>query len=725
MKMLVLLSVLAVAQYSVGQNFINVDTSSQVDQTLVAGSSGKPVVTAATQKLEAVPGFLNDFSLMARIALVESNYGENNKGSLGGIWEITTTIQVTLRGSLSSSVQTIVNEAGCILGQENTNLTNTDFSTPIRSAFAARIFIQQRVGSSGVPITLTQQATWWSTVYRPGANATKFIELVSQMENVTVGCASHKLDLWFVIDGSGSVGLSNFQDSLRFLANLTKRFTIGPDDVRVGFSVYSSASTIHSHFNQHMNNSALEAEILGTSYPSGGTSTGRAINDVLNNGFVERNGARPASEGVPRILVVLTDGRSGDSVKTPSDNIKAAGITVFGVGIGSGIDIAEVNEIASNPDSRYAFELTGFNLLNVLSQRLTDESCLATASVPDSTSISVSIQSGEPHFSKYSFPSNGSIELVFQTPPGGAGIVYISGNVANPSAALNTISFRITVGKITIFLNAEALRGGVKLGSGCTTVTQKDILDVFTTVQSTGNTSLNLNVTSTSKNESVLPVLGQECTYGVASAQDTSALQTVQCGPNQICATYYGSASLDGAAAEDGSISACVDADQCGANHCLQVGSSFNGYTVVTCERSTCCNSSACNQPVFPASNVTVTCPAVPANAPLAMLKSDFICQFMKWTFEIQNVWHPVFDNWRQNVAGVNMPLPNVQCMQLAVTCRNPGQFRHFNLMMGTCRLPYCVDGHYLTGPGIKEWKVAHKYWQNLYTIWQNTNVVV
>ena len=54
---------------------------------------------------------------------------------------------------------------------------------------------------------------------------------------------------------------------------------------------------------------------------SGNTFTGAAIDETARNGFNEEYGARPSEDGVPRVLVVLTDGKSSDSVKKPSENV--------------------------------------------------------------------------------------------------------------------------------------------------------------------------------------------------------------------------------------------------------------------------------------------------------------------------------------------------------------------------------------------------------------------
>jgi len=55
---------------------------------------------------------------------------------------------------------------------------------------------------------------------------------------------------------------------------------------------------------------------------AGGTRTGAAIDEVVATGFNEQSGLRPLSEGAPRVLIVLTDGQSGDSVVQPAENVR-------------------------------------------------------------------------------------------------------------------------------------------------------------------------------------------------------------------------------------------------------------------------------------------------------------------------------------------------------------------------------------------------------------------
>ena len=56
---------------------------------------------------------------------------------------------------------------------------------------------------------------------------------------------------------------------------------------------------------------------------------------------------------------------------------------MFGVGIGSGFVESEINEIASDPDSTYAFEFSQFDALSaILRDRVATQACEVPAVVP-------------------------------------------------------------------------------------------------------------------------------------------------------------------------------------------------------------------------------------------------------------------------------------------------------------------------------------------------------
>ena len=83
-------------------------------------------------------------------------------------------------------------------------------------------------------------------------------------------CIVSRLDLWFLIDGSGSIGAVNFQACLSFVNQTASTFFIEPNRVRTGLMIYSSSNTTRSYFNQHQSNEEFSKVVLSTRYPAGG-----------------------------------------------------------------------------------------------------------------------------------------------------------------------------------------------------------------------------------------------------------------------------------------------------------------------------------------------------------------------------------------------------------------------------------------------------------------------
>jgi uncharacterized protein YegL len=90
------------------------------------------------------------------------------------------------------------------------------------------------------------------------------------------------------------------------------------------------------------------------------------------------NGARPH---VAKYVIVLTDGRSNDNSRTVDAAKKlhtVANVTVIAIGIGKGIDMNELNIIAS--DRNHTFVVNNFDLLHTLQVELVDKTCTCKSS---------------------------------------------------------------------------------------------------------------------------------------------------------------------------------------------------------------------------------------------------------------------------------------------------------------------------------------------------------
>lgn len=157
-----------------------------------------------------------------------------------------------------------------------------------------------------------------------------------------------QVDLGFVIDGSGSIemyGKGNFKKCLDFLKSLTRAFVISPADTRVGAIVFSSRSELQFNFHQYTTQAQLETAIDNIKHPGYRTKTGLALTMSKDQLF---NDARP---GVPRVLVILTDGRANDDVVKPSEELREIGVVIFAVGLGKNYNEKQLISMAATKEN--------------------------------------------------------------------------------------------------------------------------------------------------------------------------------------------------------------------------------------------------------------------------------------------------------------------------------------------------------------------------------------
>ena len=189
-------------------------------------------------------------------------------------------------------------------------------------------------------------------------------------------CKANDIELFFVTDSSGSIGFYNYELMKSFMHDITNTFEIGPNNVQVGVLSYASYPILQFYLNTHSNKADVLSAINSLPYTSGGTDTAAALNYVRSYGFTESNGARPASEGIPKVIIVITDGKSNSYSATvaAATALHNEGYIVFAIGI-HGADMNELNAIASDP-SYVAFILSfDSDLLSSLQVAISQEAC--------------------------------------------------------------------------------------------------------------------------------------------------------------------------------------------------------------------------------------------------------------------------------------------------------------------------------------------------------------
>ena len=161
-----------------------------------------------------------------------------------------------------------------------------------------------------------------------------------------------KTDLAFMVDSSESVGEDGFQESKNFLWAVIRNFEISKNETRVGVIRYSTQATMIFDFQFSADNNILllKETIDNIPYAEGGTKTERALQLALMDLFSAKGGSRAE---VPKILVVMTDGKSENAlgVARASMALKDNHVTIVAVGIGEEVDMEELLLMASTAEN--------------------------------------------------------------------------------------------------------------------------------------------------------------------------------------------------------------------------------------------------------------------------------------------------------------------------------------------------------------------------------------
>ncbi|XP_045900552.1 collagen alpha-1(XIV) chain [Micropterus dolomieu] len=223
-------------------------------------------------------------------------------------------------------------------------------------------------------------------------------------------CKEAKADLAFLVDGSWSIGDDNFMKITRFLySTMGSLDLIGPDGTQVAIAQFSDDARTEFKLSSHGNKEALLEAIQRIRYKGGNTKTGRAIKHVKESIFTAEAGAR---RGIPKVLVVLTDGRSQDDVNKVSKEMQMDGYIIFAIGFADA-DYGELVNIASKPSDRHVFFVDDLDAVKKIEEQLITFVCEAATATCPSVLMSGNTMTGFRMMEKFSL-----VEKEYSTIPG-------------------------------------------------------------------------------------------------------------------------------------------------------------------------------------------------------------------------------------------------------------------------------------------------------------------
>uniref|UniRef100_A0A3B3C6L6 Matrilin 2 n=1 Tax=Oryzias melastigma TaxID=30732 RepID=A0A3B3C6L6_ORYME len=178
-------------------------------------------------------------------------------------------------------------------------------------------------------------------------------------------CKAIPLDFVFVIDSSRSIRSEDYEKVKTFIINLLQFLDIGHDATRVGLLQYGSVVQPEFSLNTYSSRAEVEQAVGDMEHLATGTMTGLAIQYTMETAFTEEQGARPLNMHIPRIAMIVTDGRPQDSVKEVAAEARNAGIQIFAIGVGR-VDMKILKAIGSEPHSEHVHLVANFSQIETL-----------------------------------------------------------------------------------------------------------------------------------------------------------------------------------------------------------------------------------------------------------------------------------------------------------------------------------------------------------------------
>uniref|UniRef100_A0A670ZUD5 Collagen type VI alpha 6 chain n=1 Tax=Pseudonaja textilis TaxID=8673 RepID=A0A670ZUD5_PSETE len=183
----------------------------------------------------------------------------------------------------------------------------------------------------------------------------------------------NRLDLVFVIDSSSSIGETNYILMSNFIIGIINKSDVGKDHVQFGAVKYSNNPEIMFKLNTYSKKSDIIKFIQDNMLLKGHTYTAKAL-QLSASLLTKENGSRK-DQGVPQVLMVITDGESHDRaiLDSTSNELRKKGTIIYAIGI-KDANHEELEIMAGSKD--YWFYMPSFEGLENITTNLSNQLCI-------------------------------------------------------------------------------------------------------------------------------------------------------------------------------------------------------------------------------------------------------------------------------------------------------------------------------------------------------------
>ena len=170
----------------------------------------------------------------------------------------------------------------------------------------------------------------------------------------------------FLLDGSDSTS-TGFAAMRDFVQRVVETLSVDDNKDRVSVVQYSREPAVQFYLNTYARKGQILDTVRGLRHKGGRPlNTGAALRYLRDNVFTASAGSRRL-EGVPQVLILLSGGRSSDSVDAPASALKQLGVLTFAIGTRNS-DSGELRKISHDPS--YALTVPELADLPTVQQRL-------------------------------------------------------------------------------------------------------------------------------------------------------------------------------------------------------------------------------------------------------------------------------------------------------------------------------------------------------------------
>ncbi len=195
------------------------------------------------------------------------------------------------------------------------------------------------------------------------------VKILTKILPFALGCnETAQADIVLLVDSSGSIGESDFEEVREFLHAFVGVFNLTPNKVKVGLAQFSDRPYQEFLLGEYLDKRDLQQKLNGLIYRGGGTNTGQALT------FIRENYFSLARKNVPGITIVITDGDSNDDVEEPSQRLRNLGVFIFVIRVGTG-NMEKLRAISNIPHEEFLFSIDSYQELEGLKESLRNKVC--------------------------------------------------------------------------------------------------------------------------------------------------------------------------------------------------------------------------------------------------------------------------------------------------------------------------------------------------------------